>query len=134
MTNVKLTHPRRSRLRAWLETGDGARITQHVETCERCALTLEQLSEEVGGFDLGPGSELGDAIRETMSPPLDLNERVMRRIEERRLAERELSLLLGLIAIPRDAVDLMMPPERQTEPSRRREIDPPSDQQREESE
>ena len=131
MSRVKLSHPRRSRLLEWLETGDGDRITQHVEHCDRCARVLEELSVEPGAPELEGEAELGAAIREAMSPPANLNERVLRQVEARQRAERELSLFLGLIAIPRDAVDLMMDPEPPGTSSRPA-IDPAHGQQREE--
>ncbi len=134
MSPIRLTHPRRSRLLEWLETGDDERVTQHVEHCDRCARDLEELSAEPGSLALEPDGELGDAIRAAMPPPDDLNERVMRRIEARRLAERELSLFLGLFSIPRDAVDLMMPEVPGAQPSARPAVDPADQSQREELE
>ncbi len=94
---------------------------------------LEQLADESGAPAIGPGGALGDAIRAAMPPPEDLNERVLQRIASRQRAERELSLFLGLIAIPRDAVDLMMPPPAPRRPGSP-EIAPGNDEQREEPE
>ena len=39
------SHPGRSKLREWLSSHDAAeKVTDHVETCERCATRLEDLA------------------------------------------------------------------------------------------
>jgi len=134
MSRIELTHPRRSRLLAWLDTGADERVTEHVGQCDRCAQRLEELAAEPGSPALDADIELGDAIRAAMAPPDDLNERVLRRIEARQLAERELSLFLGLIAIPRDAMDLMMPPAPHAQPLPPPQVGPAHETQREELE
>lgn len=128
---LRLTHPRRKRLAEWLADGEDGGITAHVETCERCASTLEELSVEAGLPDLEPDAELGRAIRESLPSPEGLNERVMLKIAERERAEQEMSLFIGLISLPKDAVELMMPPVAETDDPPA--IDPaPEDHHREE--
>lgn len=110
--NVKLAHPRRKRLAAWLESGGrDESVTSHVEHCERCAALLEEMSEAEGHPELVPDDELGEAIRDALSPPDDLEERVLRGIAERERTQREAALFFGLISLPKDAAELMMPPE-----------------------
>ena len=55
----------------------------------------------------------------------------MQRIAERERVEQEMSLFIGLISLPKDAVELMMPPVPETDDPPA--IDPaPEDHQREE--
>lgn len=133
-----MAHPRRSRLRAWLETGGSERVTAHVEHCDRCARVLEEMAVEQEPELTGDGGivagGIGEALRAATEPPDGLNERVMQRIADRRLAEREASLFLGLFSIPRDAVELMMRPEEREHRSNRAPIEPDNESKREELE
>jgi len=117
MAWIAFNHPSRKRLLAWLEhvdDGDDAvgghetdAITQHVDDCERCAGKLEELAAELDG---SPSEEpMGAALRSVYEPPPGINERVMKKIDERKRSDRELRLFLGIFAIPTDAADLMMP-------------------------
>ena len=115
MTNRLLfSHPNRKRLQAWLDdaplaSDEAASLDAHIAQCDRCATRIESL---VGGVDLelAPDDELAEAIRDAFTPPDDLNDRVMRTIDERERADREISLLLGMFSIAKDAAELMMPP------------------------
>ena len=133
-SRINLSHPRRKRLQAWLGDGLDERVTQHVEHCDRCAGTLEELAVAPDHPDLAPDDELAEAIRDALAPPDDLNERVMQRIAERERANHEIALILDLFGITRDAADLMMPNESTQPEGRRPAIDPAEEQQREEDE
>lgn len=106
MARLAFTHPSRQRLAAWLDaTDESSGITDHVEQCERCAARIEELAEQ---SDV-PSSTLGDALRVAYEPPEGINDRVMEKIKQRQLADRELNVLFGLFSIPKDAVTLMLP-------------------------
>jgi hypothetical protein len=122
---LALMHPNRKRLMAWLDRGPlgmsgGADtrtvradevVTAHVEHCERCADRLEQLSS-VGADDEGLDGSIGLALREVYQPPSGISVRVLRAIDERKRADEELDLFLGLFSIVTDAAGLMLPDTR----------------------
>lgn len=131
ITRLTLAHPSHKRLRAWLErsapaTGDDrdARnddaVTAHVEHCERCADRLVALSFE-DSDDEALGGEIAMALREALAPPPGINDRVLRAIDERQRADREVNLLLGLFSIATDAVDLLLPDRDRTHTNMRDE-------------
>lgn len=63
------------------------------------------------GADAGIDDTLAAALREIYAPPADLTQRVMKKIDERERADRELSLFLGLFSIGKDAAELFLPPD-----------------------
>lgn len=114
MARLAISHPSRKRLIAWLDHPDASEsqsVTTHVERCDRCADRLEELSADVSGEDDRLDPQLSAALREVFEPPAGISERVMRSIDERERADRELNLFLGLFAIPSDAASLMLPDE-----------------------
>ena len=122
-SRINLAHPRRMRLQEWLDGGTDERVTQHVEHCDRCARTLEELAGPAVEDELVPDDELVEAIRDALAPPEDLNERVLRRVAERERANREVALLLDIFGISRDAADLMMSDETSEPTDQHRAID-----------
>lgn len=129
---INLSHPRRGRLEEWLDTGADDRVTAHVEHCDRCAGTLEELAAAADHPRLAPDEELGEAVRDALAPPDDLNERVMRRIAERERANHEVGLIIDIFGISRDAAELMFPPAPPSDEGPA--IGPAEDRQREEDE
>lgn len=110
MARLALTHPNRKRLLAWLNAADDAPgITRHVEQCDRCAAKLEELSELPSDGDVGFNDQINVALREVYAAPDGINERVLKNIDERERADREMSLFFGLFAIAKDAAELMLP-------------------------
>jgi hypothetical protein len=125
---LALTHPNQKRLLAWLDrstfdasTRAGDRtvrvdqaVTAHVESCERCADRLEQLSiAEAGAGD--EAADIGHALRTAYEPPIGMTDRVLRAIDDRKRADEEISLFLGLFSIVSDAADLMLPDDDRSE-------------------
>ena len=109
MARLALGHPSRKRLATWLDASDAApAVTAHVETCERCARRLEELAS-TSLDDVGLDDEITDALREAYAAPVDIEDRVLRSIDARERADRELSLLLGLFAIAKDTAELLLP-------------------------
>jgi hypothetical protein len=119
IARVAVTHPTRKRLVAWLERDDvaftgrdgeraGDSVTAHVERCSRCADRLEELSGEPDRSE-PLGDEIGIALRDVYEPPAGINDRVLRAIDERKRADEEMSLFLGLLSIATDAAELLLP-------------------------
>ena len=109
MARLALGHPSRKRLAVWLDASDAApAITEHLETCERCAERLEHLAD-VSLDDDDIDGQIGDALREAYAAPDGISDRVLRSIDARERADREMNLLLGLFSIAKDAAELMLP-------------------------
>lgn len=120
MARLAFAHPSRQRLLAWLDaTDESSGVTEHVEQCERCASRIEELAEQ-SDLDRATDASLGDALRVAYEPPEDINDRVMETIKQRQLADREMNVLLGLFAIPKDAVTLLLPSNEDDDTSRDR--------------
>lgn len=104
---LDLRHPSNGRLREWLDTGEPAGVGEHVEQCERCADRLEAIDRENAPLPLDGTSGLREALVEFVAPPADLGDRVRHGIERRSRAERELSLIAGLLSIGIETAQLM---------------------------
>ncbi len=109
MARLALGHPSRKRLATWLDASEASpAVTAHVETCERCAGRLEDLAAGAPD-DVALDDRLGDALREAYAAPDGIEDRVLRSIDARERADRELNLLLGIFAIAKDTAELMLP-------------------------
>lgn len=112
MARLAFAHPSRQRLLAWLDaTDENSGVTEHVEQCDRCATRIEELAAEPDSHDAALATSLGEALRVAYEPPEGINDRVLEKIKQRQLADREMNVLLGLFSIPKDAVDLLLPPD-----------------------
>ena len=110
MARLVFAHPSRQRLLAWLDTADDSSdITEHVDRCDRCAARIEELAEESSLLDDVFRTTIGDALRAAYEPPEGINDRVLDKIRQRQLADREMNVLFGLFSIPKDAVELLLP-------------------------
>lgn len=109
MARLALGHPSRKRLETWLDATDAApAVTAHLESCERCASRLEELVEpSLEDSDLD--EEIADVLREAYAAPDGIEDRVLRSIDARERADREMNLLLGIISIAKDTAELMLP-------------------------
>ncbi len=104
-----LRHPSTTRLREWLETGEPAGVGEHVEQCERCANRLEHIDgDESIAPSLEPTAPLRQALSAALSPPDDLNERVLRGVARRSRVDEELRLFAGLLSIGIETARLMI--------------------------
>lgn len=106
------SHPGRTKLRQWLDAASPVQsITDHVETCERCATRLDDLAanDRDGASTATDNAVLARLIKSTWTPPTDLTERVIRGIDQRERNERDLDVMLGLLGIATEAATLMMP-------------------------
>jgi hypothetical protein len=88
----------------------------HVESCERCASRLIDLSDrETSGIDKATDeAPLAQVVRADWAPPADLAERVIRGIDERQRNERDLSVMLGLSGVATETASLMLQPDPET--------------------
>ncbi|MEZ5407641.1 MAG: zf-HC2 domain-containing protein [Acidimicrobiales bacterium] len=89
---MKLRHPSKAVLRDWLtgeiEPDTTDTVERHLDTCARCAATLEAL-EPAPEVTPGPDSSLSSALAIVLAPPDDL----ARRLEEgvtARLSSRQM--------------------------------------------
>ena len=84
-------HPSQQQLQAWLERGGPTRVGKHVDNCERCMATLEELS------DLGDSlvAELTDAF----AAPIDVEDRTARQVENRLRNEAAFTAFLDLFTV-----------------------------------
>lgn len=106
-----LFHPSNRRLRTWLDTGATRRVTQHVETCERCADRLEQLDQVERARTAGRGRmPIGDALRALLVTPDDLTLRVTDGLQTWRNGNQDLELFAELFSIGMDTARLVTPP------------------------
>lgn len=106
------THPGRSKLRQWLDADSPPQsVTDHVETCERCARRLEDLAanDSDGANAATDNAMLARVIKSAWEPPTDLTERVIRGIGVRERNERDLDVMLRLLGIASEAATLMLP-------------------------
>lgn len=84
-------HPSQQQLQAWLERGAPTRVGKHVDNCERCMATLEELS------DLGDSlvADLTDAF----AAPIDVEDRTARQVENRLRNEAAFTAFLDLFTV-----------------------------------
>ena len=73
---MRFRHPSKKTLREWLAGEGSSEIDAHLDTCQRCSETLEQLD---GSDDL----DIGDALAAILAPPSDLSDRLERRVAAR---------------------------------------------------
>ena len=88
VTSVFRRHPSRSSLRSWLLGEHDDSIDSHINTCERCAVTLESLDNE------DTSQAIGEALATVLAPPGDLIERLEIGINSR-LDSREMLTIMG---------------------------------------
>lgn len=85
-------HPNRQELSMWLD-GSNAALDDHIDTCEICATSLDELSEPANA-DLKP------ALLTLLKPPDDLHERVSARIARRLQDRRDADLFGSMFGVP----------------------------------
>lgn len=64
-------HPRDAALLDWLSGAPDERVDEHLDSCGRCADTLERLAEDAPVIDLVP------ALTEALAADAELEERVL---------------------------------------------------------
>lgn len=106
-----LFHPSRARLREWLDTGGPAGVADHVERCDTCAARLDEIdAAEPATADADAPTSIRSALADLIAPPTDLVEQVLRGVDDRRRAERELALIAGLFSIGIETAQLLLDP------------------------
>lgn len=84
---MSIRHPGRSALQAWLSGADDQDLERHLDDCQRCANTLEEL-------DATDAPTIGAALADALSPPGDLTERLVAGVNEK-LSSRQ---IMGVVA------------------------------------
>lgn len=108
---LDLWHPSDDRLRHWLDTGEPDGVGEHVDRCVRCADRLEEIDSQVPTpLSLDGPSLLRQALTEWISPPPDLNDRVLQGVVARHRAEREMMLIAGLFSVGVETAQLLLDP------------------------
>ena len=79
-------HPGQHALNAWLSTGAPTRVGRHVDACEQCLATLEQLTSLDDALVAGLG--------EVVAPPRGIEGRTATAVERRLRDEDALLTLL----------------------------------------
>ncbi len=74
---MAVRHPSSRALRDWLGGVDNPKVDRHVETCNRCAGTMEELDATESG------TPIKAALAAVLSPPEDLSDRLSRRVAQR---------------------------------------------------
>ncbi len=99
-------HPSRPRLQRWLETGETRRafrrIEQHIESCEVCQATLDEITE----LD----DELVADLQTATTPPEDLTARTNEGVEDRLRNEAAIGVFLDLFTISWDLTRTVLDP------------------------
>lgn len=84
-------HPNKRQLLQWLE-GEAEELDAHIDTCEKCALTLDEL-EASAEADLKP------ALLSLLAPPDDLEDRISERIAARVQSRQDIALFSSLLGV-----------------------------------
>lgn len=83
---MSLRHPGKAALRDWLAGDADENVERHVDTCQRCATTLEELD--------ATETEIGEALAEILAPPDGLTERLVAGVNAK-LSSRQ---VMGVVA------------------------------------
>ena len=104
-------HPNKRQLALWLE-GQAPNYDDHVDTCDRCTATLE----EIVGHELADDApDIGPALLVVLEPPPDLESRISRRLAERLQTRTDVELFSSLFGVPIDAARIVLEPPDETE-------------------
>ena len=96
-------HPNRRRLQRWLETGDGRRLSKHIERCAHCQEVLDELS----ALD----EELVADLQAATTPPEDLAARTHGGVDVRLRNEAAFGAFLDVFAIGWDFARTIVDPD-----------------------
>jgi len=83
-------HPNKRDLQRWMD-GGADHLDEHVDTCEKCARTLEELA--------GADADLRPALLTLLAPPDDLEERINERIAARVQDRQDMALFSSLLGV-----------------------------------
>lgn len=105
-------HPSKRALREWLESpadisGESS-IDNHLASCQRCAAILDEMEDTA---ELA----LGDALAAFYAPPLDLSDRLERRVAQRLDSRVVLGVVSDLFGAGIDTTKLLLMEEPEDE-------------------
>jgi hypothetical protein len=83
-------HPNKRQLQQWMD-GEADELDPHVDSCEKCARTLDELA--------GNEADLRPALLTLLAPPADLQERITDRIASRVQDRQDMALFSSLLGV-----------------------------------
>ncbi len=89
---MKIMHPSSKELQAWLDGNGAPRVDKHLETCDRCAETLEN---QVGDNQT---PTVHDALATVLKPTNDMTDQVAEAVRKRLDNREVLEIFGGLFA------------------------------------
>lgn len=98
---MMLRHPSRTVLREWLAGVSEPQIDRHVDTCERCAATLEALEP-------APEAPIGDALAIVLAPPEDLAQRLEEGVAAKLSSRQMMEVVADLFGAGLETTRLLM--------------------------
>lgn len=102
---MKLRHPSRAKLAAWLDGSGAAELDSHLANCDRCASKIESLAD--------PQVDLRQALTFALRPPDDLVPRLQSGVRKRLDGRQDLNLLGQMLGLPWQTVRILMDEEPQ---------------------
>jgi hypothetical protein len=102
-------HPSEKQLASWL-SGEHAHFDAHIDACERCAKTLDEIDVAVGSNVEALTAELRPALLTLLQPPEDLHERISQRISARLQDRNDAGLLGSLLGVPLETSRIFFEP------------------------
>lgn len=107
---MKLRHPSKAVLRDWLtgeiEPDTTDTVERHLDTCARCAATLETI-EPVAETPLGPEA-LGSALAIVLAPPSDLAQRLEEGVTARLSSRQMMEVVADLFGAGLETTRLLL--------------------------
>ncbi len=97
---MRLLHPSRAKLAAWLEGHELPDVEAHVTSCARCAARLDALAP--------PTADLRVALAQALQPPSDLVPRLHTGVRKRLDARQDLGLLGQMLGLPWHTARILM--------------------------
>lgn len=102
---MKLRHPSKAVLRDWLtgeiEPDTTVTVERHLDTCARCAATLEALEP-------APETPLGSALAIVLAPPSDLAQRLEEGVTARLSSRQMMEVVADLFGAGLETTRLLL--------------------------
>ncbi|MFT7474601.1 MAG: hypothetical protein ACI81L_001526 [Verrucomicrobiales bacterium] len=92
-------HPSQEQLASWLN-GAHSHFDAHIDSCARCAKSLDEIDISVGSNVEALTAELRPALLTLLQPPKDLHERISGRIAARLQDRNDADLMGSLLGVP----------------------------------
>ncbi len=100
-----LRHPSKKALRAWLTGEVDSDLDDHLDSCQRCASTLESLDAEAE-------APIADVLAAFFVPPADLSVRLEQKVTDRLDSKMMLNVVSDLFGAGFEATKLLLTEEQ----------------------